>query len=538
MKLFVFPLFIILFACSNSPKDYTITFTRFGIMINDVVTGQIDVIKNGEKEQYTKEVIGKNTLLKYDWEKGANYVIHINSRTINVKSPLKPSPFRVISIPLGDVDTYVQQGRSLDTDLSISPSNQYLAIGSYTGKFYLYDLNKNEMMWDISINEGVAKKVIFSDDSKYVFIGEHSVDGNILCFEVSSGSLVWSYTLADDIDRSAPPRSDDPYGIYTLPGVFHFEMIDNKLMVAGLHSWYENGKPKKKSKLYQFSITGEKLWEFPKTEALSTNIQYFSSTNQFTVFTVSKLLSETKETSHIKNESILLLDTKTGKLLDQRVIPPLPPHYPNVAFWQSVSIDKQNQFANMGVYDGRGFIFKINGHRFTETISLELGKPVMVSNIPISAGIPYTNSANEHSIFSVVQTSIPYRFSSANNINEPPALHPAAGTLFFYDKNGKLIWRYKNDLVYSSVHASKTGEWLFATLDNKKENSKNAQFGLTLFEFSNGIYKDVYHYRTQGPAFFRGTISNDGKLLGITENPYVLDDKETIKGTYQVHIVL
>lgn len=536
MKLILISICFLFISCENNEKTFQFSFSRFGIVINSKISEKIEI--KSEQQTIHQKIIGSKTLLSFKWKPLTQYIISINNVSYQINSPEKAEAVNIASIDLGNVKSYVKEGRSLDTDISISPSNEFAVIGTYTGKLIVYDLLNDVIKWEKSINEGVVKKVIFSDDSKFVFAGEQSMDGNIMCFNTETSEEVWSYALSDDLERSVAPRSDNIYGIYSLPGVFHMEFTDGKLLVAGVHGWFENGKSQKRSKLYQFSTSGEKIWEFPKKNVLYGNIQYFSSTNELIVFNIDQVQDEFNKSSPIKEQSIALLSATSGELLDQKSIPALPPHFPKVSFWQSVSLDKNNQFANMGTTDGRGFIFPIGDNTFRKMISLELGKPVIINEIPITAGIPYTNSFNGHAIYSVVQTTVPYVFSVENQINEPPALHPAAGTLFFYDENGEIVWKYHNKLIYSSVHASKSGEWFIATLDNKKENRDENQFGFTLFNYTNKSYSDVFHYQTEAPAFFRGAISDDGKLIGITETPFLENDKETVRGTYQVHIVM
>jgi len=529
---YVYVCCLILFACSEQTSAPEFIFTRLGVAIKGTYS---DV--SVQNHEYSVHQIGNHTLLKFIWEAGGAYTFKVEGKTYTHTAPQQSSPALVAKIPIGNVNAEIKLKRSIDTDIAISADHRFVAIGSYLGTLYVYDLQKNTMLWSKTITEGVAKKVMFSADSKSVLVGEQSMDGTISCFDVVSGEKRWSYAIVKDVEQSAPPRSDDKYGIYTLPGVFHIEQMNDGFIVSGVHSWIKKGKPQKRSKLYYFKNDGTLKWSFPNKKALGGTILYFDATSKFITFNMDEIQQEYKVSSPVKEQSVVLLDTETGQLLDQKTIKPLPPYFPSVYFWQSVSISGDNSFVNMGAYDGRGFIFPINGNRFGTEKTLVLGQPVIVNNIPITAGIPYTSSVNSHAIYSVVQTSVPYAYASANNISEPPSLHPAAGTLFFYDKDGNIVWKFNNGLIHSAVHSSKSGEWLIATLDNKKENRDEHQFGMSVFRYSSE-YSYQYTYNTEGFAYFRGALSADGMVMGITETPFVGKDNETMIGTYQVHIVL
>jgi outer membrane protein assembly factor BamB len=415
-----------------------------------------------------------------------------------------------------------------DTEISFSPNEKFLAIGSYFGELILYSIEDDKILWRKKFPLSVIKKLRFSDDSKQLFVGEQSSDANIYSLEAETAKILWTYRTANDIQSSAY-NPNDPYSIYSLPGIFHLDFKNGTLQVAALHSWFEDGIPKKLSRIYSFDRSGKRLWQYPERENFPANIKYFDQNNEYIVFTIDEITNKTF--ANIKENSLVLLDAENGHYLDSKVIDILEPHFNSVYFWQSVSINKLN-FINFAAFDGRGFIYKIDERKLYHQKTLNLGTPIEISGIPVSSGIPYTAFTNKHAYFSLAQSSIPYLYSEKYKVNEPPSFHPEAGSLIATDQKGETVWKFQSGLIYSAFHFNKKENLFIALIDNKPENRAKKTFGFTLFKVGD-FTKELYTFKTKFPVFFRGAISSSGDLAAITEANLNANDELV----YRVHLV-
>ena len=226
-----------------------------------------------------------------------------------------------------------------DTELSFSADEKFLAIGSYFGELILYSIPENKIIWKKEFPLSVLKKMSFSDDSKILFVGEQSPDGNIYAIDVASGETKWTYRTANDIETSVY-NPNDPYSIYSLPGIFNLEFRNGSLQVAALHSWFKEGLPIKKSKIYSFDSMGKKLWAYPEKEVFPANIKYFAQNKNYLSFVIDEI--NEKKYKQIHENSVVLLNGKNGRFLDSKSINVLKPHFNSVYFWQSISMNKNN----------------------------------------------------------------------------------------------------------------------------------------------------------------------------------------------------
>lgn len=80
-------------------------------------------------------------------------------------------------------------GNPLDSkEIRISPSSEYLAIGSSGGNVYLLKLEKGEVLWNQK-TQGQVRAIVFDQNNQYVYAG--SGDGNAYKLKIADGSIVW-----------------------------------------------------------------------------------------------------------------------------------------------------------------------------------------------------------------------------------------------------------------------------------------------------------------------------------------------------------
>ena len=93
--------------------------------------------------------------------------------------------------------------------------------------------------------------------------------------------------------------------------------------------------------------------------------------------------------------------------------------------------------------DGRAFLF--NNSRIIETGTPEItwqqniSTPIVVSGVPIYGSANYAYIVNDTLIFSIGST-----FSKDKN-KDAPFEHPSGNSLFAYDYDGNLLWKWRVD---------------------------------------------------------------------------------------------
>ena len=537
MKIVTVALLVLFISCKqNSKKNLEVEFVLNGIAVK-TDQDRVEILSNGESIQEKSYRLGNYLFTEVEWAQNSSYKISTTTNMVEVQSPTEASPLKIAEILLDDLKLS-PEGNFPDVDISISSDNELIAVGTYYGFIQVYSLRENKLLWKKKIAEGMVKKCIFSADSKQVFVGEQSIDANIYAFNARNGDLIWSKNLSLDIDQSPPPKGDNPYFIYSLPGVFHMALNQNNLIISAVHSWRIDGKQFKKSKIYSFTPNGQTNWTFPKKEPLNANIKFFDISRKYLTFNVDSF-DDRKKAGPVKENSINLIDINDGDFLDSKSIETLKPYFNSVFFWQNVSISTDDKFCSMASLDGRAFIFPIRNNKLSEAIIKNPGQPIQVNDIPLAAGIPYTETFQNHLLLSLTETSIPYTYSSANQIYQPPALHPMSGHIIALDSVGNVSWDYYDRSIYSALSVNKTEDLLIAVVDDKKENRELGFFGFTLFKKDeNSFLKRIYRYRTQSPVFFRGTISEDGQIKAVAQAPFKNDDSTIIQPDYKIDLVL
>ena len=142
------------------------------------------------------------------------------------------------------------------TTIALSPDSSQLVLGTNSGYFAIISTVTRKVIWKTRISQGYIKHATFSLDGKQLYLGEQSADGFIFCYDVFKSrkpKLLWQYRLADDIGTSMPENPDAYYAWIQYPGPYRIANTkQGDLIVAAVHSWYEDGKSLIRSQLYRF----------------------------------------------------------------------------------------------------------------------------------------------------------------------------------------------------------------------------------------------------------------------------------------------
>jgi len=452
------------------------------------------------------------------------------------------APFVLKRIPLEDVSFYAKGGSQPDTFVTFSPDSRLLAIGTFRGRIKVIDLYRGRILWQRKVAEGMVKTIDFAPDGQTVFFGEQSVDGFVYAVDAKTGADRWRFRLADDLEASAPPGEDDPWGIYQLPGCFRMKALaDGGLLVLGVHTWgdYDQANAVRRwSRVYRLSREGKTVWAFPKAGPAPMTFVHMDGDagGRRVALLATDVGSNAPDDYTLESGTLYGIDGATGDLAGGYTFQPLEPYFDVVWFWHSVSVGTKGQRAAVGLFDGRSYLFDLDTVRPLH--EFDFGVPVMMGDIAVSASATYTTVAPDGvTYFQTGVSSVPLG-SKAEKVTAPPGPHPNANTINAVDADGHVLWRYRSGHHYQDFWTSADGRWVITSAEKQDQAGQDA--GVILFDTARqggGSAKFVYYYQVGGRCLFNADISPDGSTIAIVEVPYVDPKTQMLTGAYQVHII-
>ena len=546
--------------CSRRPDrtagdEVSVRFTRCGAVVDG--HGQaVDhvAVRQGTAEQGVRldHLSPSRVLLSFDWTPKLAYGFLVKTKageTVerNAVAPVSPGPEVISTLRLEDIVSTggASMGGTADTELRFSPDGKQLAVGSYLGYLRLVDVLTGAVLHEKRICEGLIKCLCFSRDGKILFIGEQSPDAFVYAMDVETKKIKWRFRLADDLETYAR-KEEDRFGLFKLPGVYRMRIAeDGDVIVAGLHSWPKETGGKtvhvNRSRLYRLDpATGKPRWRFPKEGVLPANIVWFDAdaAGRRVVLAVEKSSAEEIE-SPLTPDSIHFINGQTGEVIGRFTPQPMTPHFKRVLLWRSAGLSRDGRHASLGCFDGRAFFFEFpeTPGEVKPTWTKDLGTPVVVSGVPLSAPVSYSYIWAETVYFVVTGTVIPQGSRSASQA--VPSPHPNTNSVFALDFAGNLKWKWHTDGAAQAMSSTPDGRYVTITTADNWLTQATDTFGFALFDTrrpGGGLEKLVYEFRTAGPVFAESDISADGRFIAVAETPKELPDK-TIAGAYRVHIV-
>lgn len=452
-------------------------------------------------------------------------------------------PFVIRKIPLGNVSFYAKGNAELDTAVRFSPDGGRLAVGTFLGRLKMTAIYEGKTVWEKKIAEGLIRQLDFSPDGNRLYLGEQSVDGFVYAMDAGSGKVIWRFRLANDLKSSAPPSSENYFGIYQLPGCYRLKVLSGgDILVLGIHAWGDYRKAEsmtRLSRLWRLSPEGKIRWAFPSDGPMPMTMIYFDSDaagRRVAVLGTNRAANTPRDLPY-RPGSIYVLEGQSGKFMGQYTFEPLKPYFKQVWFWQSVSVGPHGKCASIGMEDGRTFLFDLETIRPEKVFSF--GAPIVISGVPVSARATYTHlAADGTAYFQTANSSVPYT-GTMQYVVSPPGPHPYANTINAVGLDGHVKWRFRSGHVYQNFWSSRDGRWLLTCV--KREAPRTGrEAGAMLFDTSRpggGTSKLVYYYRVDGMTFFQADIARDGAAFALVEIPYKDPGNGMLIGQYQVHVV-
>lgn len=516
----------------------SVVFSRAGALLTLKDEAEISEIRvYSESEEIASQEIGKNkdnVFVSFNWDPEARYRFEVitgsgASGTIEAYAPSKPSLKKEYTIELEDVTPGDIEKTSTNVEgaLKFSPDSEYLAIGTNGGSLKLIKVATGEKVWEKQLVKGIADARIadieFSEDGKRLFVGEESPDAFLYCFDLE-GAEIWKYGAGKELG------SDLKY----MPAMKKIKLDSegNIYVAASRACGYIGEKYKYLARVYSFDPEGNLRWKFPESEYMDSGVTWIDATpdGKYAVFGTTCFT----ETEKWREGTVHVLNGNTGQEHWSYQIQPVEPFFDYSAIWYSTQITPDGEKLITMTSDGRAFLF--NNSRIIETGTPEIAwqqnisTPIVVSGVPIYGSANYAYIVNDTLIFSIGST-----FSKDKN-KDAPFEHPSGNSLFAYDYDGNLLWKWRVDGYAGECAVN--DRYLVIPLAQNLVTEDRSVHGVYVFDASKSggaSSRLIQTYNTEGITV-SADISPDGRYIAALEAPSRLDDG-TVLGEYKVHIL-
>ncbi|MCK6529020.1 PQQ-binding-like beta-propeller repeat protein [Myxococcota bacterium] len=453
-------------------------------------------------------------------------------------APARPSAHGVLTVDLATRGA--GPGGAPDSALAFSPDGESLAVGTFGGDVLVLRPFTGEVLFRRRIAEGFVRQLAWAPGGDVLYAGEQGADGNLYALDAATGRDLWRVALAEDLGRTPPPSPDDPYGIYSLPGIYRIAVTpDGTVYAVGLHSWTDAGGRRNASRVYAFSPDGRRLAAFPQEGAADVNFTWLATDAAGRRGLVGVFRTADGEPrTDLGSGSVVALDLPTLRRAWARRLPPLTPHFRDVFVWQAFAVSPDGRTSLAGLGDGRVFLFDEEAAAPPRERSLAPGGPVVVGGVPVAASVGFARFAGETAYALVGQTTVPYGSTTAE---APPSPHPTAHTLLALDRDGGEKWRYRGAFHVAGLSASDDGSLVAVGAGERQGDDRRDLFGLLLFDGGEGPRTGderlLAWYPTEGPAFFAHAVHPRGELAAMVEVPGRSPAGDEVFGAYRLHVV-
>lgn len=515
-------------------NTHAILFTRTGALMTLGSSGQVAAVNiySGGEQLISQNINDrmKEVFVDLDWEPDTLYTFEViadsgAATTSNVYAPQKPSLLKVNTIELEDVEPGLisKTTNNVKGVLKFSPDSRYLGIGTHSGHLHIFDLATGDRIFDKHISEGKIMTIDFSPDSGSLFVTEESIDGYLYCFDLD-GSERWKFRLADELG------SDLKHMPYIRKMAFD---SDGNVYIAGRkYGGYAEGTYLYSTRIYSFDPEGNIRWKFPAAKIMDAGLTWIDATpdGKYVVFGTSGF----GPVENWKDGTIHLLNGENGEELWNYRIEPLDPYFNCVALWYGTTLTPDGKYVTALASDGRAFLF--NNEEILQTGNPEpmwqenISTPMEVSGIPIYGCANFAYNVNNTVIYSTGST-----FSKAKG-KQPPIEHPGGNSLYAYDFDGNLLWKWRVEGYAGELGL--TDRYLAAPISQNLITNNLDVHGVYVFDLSRSggaTSKLINVYRTEGITIATD-VSPDDRYIAAFEAPARLDDG-TVIGEYCVHII-
>lgn len=549
-RLLILILFLFLSGCgSGSRADIEkVTFGRGAIAIelNKKIPVQKVSISVNQKKVVTREIEkdAKEIFIDLNWQKGRKYRVEITLRSESsplvtvCQAPEKPSALVLASLDLEDVDPHeLWDYCYIGGIVAISPTGDYLAVGSEKGYLRLLDMGKGRPLWSRRIGEGRIVAMAFSPDGRYLAMGEQSRDAFLYLYDIK-GQLLWKFKASADVGTIKPGQAK-----YHLPVVnsLVFGSHDGKLriyLVARHYLGFLNKHYCFRGKVYCLDPkTGRIIWSWPPKGCMDAgpDALRMDAQGKYLLFT-----NYWKGDSY--NKSVYCLNASDGRLLWSWDFEHRFPEK-RLGVWHGLDISADGRYIAVLSNDGRGFL--LNNRELISTG----GKGGVVWERPISTPI-VVNGQTIYGFPALAKIGEGYVAFLTGNTKarqgkRPPAVeHPTANSLFVYNLKGELEWtsRIGGASYTDRIHTSADSRYIILPIRYNTVKKDFLQHGLYLFDNARpggASNRLVWFFHTDGMCL-SADISRDGKYIAALEYPVDMDTREEFQrvvGRHRIYML-
>jgi len=525
-------------------KIDSIVFTRTGTQVNLKEVAQITFanVYNNYTKIASQNVNSKTEeiIIDFNWEPKRQYKIEVQTSngavSSSVYAPGKPTAIKHGEIKLEDVEpgSINKTTENIRGEVDFSPDGKYLVVGTHTGYIKAIETATNRIVFEKKLSDGRIQPFDFSSDSKYLLLGEQSVDGYVYAFELSSGKEIWKFRTGDEIGSD----------IKNQPVVKRVKVVGNVAYVIAGRSASGADLNYYWTRIYAFDIeSGKVLWKYPESEVMDSTVSWIdvSSDGKYIAFETYVFTKAGKRGERkYRDGEVVVLNNEGKKLWSYEK--PILPYQDNAWAYRGISFSKDGKYLSSTDPYGAGYLF--NNEEILKTGKASplwiknISTAIEISGIPIYSSLNYAYIPGNNVLFSAGSTFIPSKAKSAK-YNNAPVEHPNGNTLLVYNLKGDLLWKWTVEGYAGRIGISKDDRFLvFPIAQNLVTNNIDVH-GVYVFDTTiqgGATSKLDYIYKTQG-IVVAAAISPDGKYIAAIESPARLDDG-TVIGEYKVHMLI
>ncbi len=524
-------------------KIDSIIFTRTGAQVNLKEEAQVtsaNVYDNDTKmASQNVNSKAKDVFIDFKWEPKKQYKIEVQTSNgvgaSTVYAPAKPTALKLGEIKLEEVEpgNINKTTENIKGEVGFSPDGRYIVVGTHTGYIKAVETAANKIVFQNKISESKIQSLDFSQDSKYLVVGEQSVDGYVYAFELSSGKELWKFRTGDEIGSD----------IKNQPTVRKIKVAGNTAYVAAYRSASSADMYYYWTRIYAFDIeSGKVLWRYPENELMDSAVSWIdvSSDQKYIAFDRWVFTKAGKRPVRKYTDGMLVVLNNEGKELWSYEKPILSYQDSSTSYYATV-FSKDGKYLTSSIAYGVGYLFDneeiLKTGKVAPLWSKNISTAIEITGIPIYSSLNYAYIFGNNVLFSPGSTFIPSKAKSAK-YNNAPVEHPNGNTILVYNLKGDLLWKWKIEGYVGRIGISKDERFLtFPIAQNLVTNNIDVH-GVYVFdnEIQGGATsKLAYFYKTQGITI-DSAISPDGNYIAALEAPARLVDGRVI-GEYKVHIL-
>ena len=516
---------LVVVAAGCAPKGSPVELGRLRFVRDGIVV-------EGATAEFGRALGRNRTFVERKWIPGER----VSLGAIGGVAPRRADCVPLFSVELGDLSRHVSMGgESPDTALAFSPDESLLALGSFRGEVLVVDAWSGAVIARRKLAETMVKSIAWSRDGATLYAGEQSPDAMLRALDPTTLSDRWVFRLADEIESSPAPSGDEVYGVYTLPAAYDLQVLrGGDLLVTGTHGWNDSrGLRRNRTRVWRLSPTGKVLAAWPAagpTEAVTFHPRIDEDGGRV-VLSVQRSAPEAGAEA-LAAGTLLLLDLTTLTQVGRLEMEPLLPYFAQTFLWESIDVDVSRDVVLAGAGDGRIRLFHLGG---VPNRDIALSTPVLAGDVPISASVGFAFLHGDSIVSETSGTTIPW--GAAAPEARPPSVHPSENAVFVHGFDGNLRWTWRGAQRVNGLVLGGDGETLVVGAGARSTDAREDLFGALIFRLDgegSGEERLKAVCTTEGPTFFRPTMSRDGRVA-VAEYPFARADG-TVGAAYRLTV--